>query len=416
MAANPQYKSFQRESDDSDTSATSDTPLNAEEEYDYYEILNVSRDASEEEIKKAHRRMALRYHPDKPTGDADKFRQIQHAYEVLMNPTRRKLYDQYGEAGLKMYDGYGNHPLGNLAAENLSLWVCLLLLPVLLLLLFFILVVVNVDYAKGWSWPAIWTPLWVINFIVVLLSLSVTVLAFSAASEDSAEISKPSVVSFFFSVILTLIWQILLSIKLNGHSMAWGYVWLPMFLVSLLSFCRHFFNVRSLDFPMRSKIPVFLFKIRWTVMRLLTMIFIVLKSDGVSSMSWRAVFSPVFAFYGFFVLLSLLLSCCIPKLFGSLGETILTDVLPSIFIVTFIALLSVALDGIRGYSLGVIFVPVFIVMGLVILVLCIFACLLKCMMDSEMPEPVSKRNSQKTPLVDISRRLTYNTEPSSNKD
>ncbi len=70
---------------------------------DYYEILGVSKNASESEIKKAYRQMALKFHPDKNPDDKgaeEKFKEAAEAYEVLSNPEKRKRYDQYGHAGL----------------------------------------------------------------------------------------------------------------------------------------------------------------------------------------------------------------------------------------------------------------------------------------------------------------------------
>lgn len=70
---------------------------------DYYDILGVNRKADAKEIKKAYRRLAKQYHPDVNAEEAAKetFREIQEAYEVLSDPEKRKLYDQFGHAGVK---------------------------------------------------------------------------------------------------------------------------------------------------------------------------------------------------------------------------------------------------------------------------------------------------------------------------
>ena len=73
----------------------------AEQKRDYYEVLGVSRDASEAELKKAYRQLAKKYHPDMHPGDAEaeaKFKEASEAYGVLSDADKRRQYDQFGHA------------------------------------------------------------------------------------------------------------------------------------------------------------------------------------------------------------------------------------------------------------------------------------------------------------------------------
>ena len=82
---------------------------------DYYEVLGVSRSASEEEVKRAFRKLALEYHPDrnKKDGAAELFKEVNEAYQVLTDPKKRDTYDRFGHAGLgqngaRGFDGFEN--------------------------------------------------------------------------------------------------------------------------------------------------------------------------------------------------------------------------------------------------------------------------------------------------------------------
>ena len=77
---------------------------------DYYEVLGVSKGAAEREIKKAYKRLAMKYHPDRTAGDKDleeKFKEIQEAYEILNDKEKRAAYDQFGHAGVDPNRGAG---------------------------------------------------------------------------------------------------------------------------------------------------------------------------------------------------------------------------------------------------------------------------------------------------------------------
>ena len=79
---------------------------------DYYEVLGVSRDASERDIKKAYKRLAMKFHPDRTKGDKgmeEQFKEVKEAYEVLNDAQKKAAYDQYGHAGVNQQGGHGGH-------------------------------------------------------------------------------------------------------------------------------------------------------------------------------------------------------------------------------------------------------------------------------------------------------------------
>src|SRR5258708_16392225 len=80
---------------------------------DYYEVLGITRDASEADIKKAYRKLARQYHPDRNPGDKtaeSRFKEVQEAYEVLNDKTKRAQYDQFGFAGPQGFGGQAGNP------------------------------------------------------------------------------------------------------------------------------------------------------------------------------------------------------------------------------------------------------------------------------------------------------------------
>ena len=84
---------------------------------DYYEVLGVGRDASEDDIKKAFRKLAFQFHPDKNAGDgaADKFKEASEAYQVLADPEKRRAYDHFGHAGVDGASrGFGDFGFGGM--------------------------------------------------------------------------------------------------------------------------------------------------------------------------------------------------------------------------------------------------------------------------------------------------------------
>lgn len=87
---------------------------------DYYEVLGVAKAASADELKKAYRRAAVKYHPDKEGGDETKFKEVSEAYDVLKDAQKRQRYDQFGHAGVGGSSSGGNSNSGGSPFEGFN--------------------------------------------------------------------------------------------------------------------------------------------------------------------------------------------------------------------------------------------------------------------------------------------------------
>ena len=90
---------------------------------DFYNILGLQRNANESEIKKAYRKLAMKWHPDKNQENKDyaekKFKAVSEAYEILSDPKKKEIYDQYGEDGLRQDGGGGGGGFSSRDAEDI---------------------------------------------------------------------------------------------------------------------------------------------------------------------------------------------------------------------------------------------------------------------------------------------------------
>lgn len=89
---------------------------------DYYEILGVDKSAGDAELKRAYRKLAMKYHPDRNKGNEEaekKFKEASEAYEVLRDPQKRQRYDQFGHAGMNGGGFGGASDFGNADFEDI---------------------------------------------------------------------------------------------------------------------------------------------------------------------------------------------------------------------------------------------------------------------------------------------------------
>ncbi|KAF9581689.1 hypothetical protein BGW38_001199 [Lunasporangiospora selenospora] len=137
-----------------------------------YTVLGVPKTSSQDEIKKAYRRLALRYHPDRVNvaevpDHENRFREIAAAYEILGDPEKRRFYDRLGMMGVKMSDSDLGAQI--LEFESMIMWSFLFFSAAIILLIVFLsFLVMRVDGKVDWNYNIVFTPLWTLDGLVLI--------------------------------------------------------------------------------------------------------------------------------------------------------------------------------------------------------------------------------------------------------
>ncbi|KAG2215314.1 hypothetical protein INT46_005931 [Mucor plumbeus] len=133
-----------------------------------YLTLELTKSATPGEIKKAYRKLALRYHPDKNPNCEDQFRSVNHAYEILSDPQKRRIYDRYGAVGLNMADTMGSTMFLDPEVEAVVLaFFCLVSIIIVSVLIWLIFICLRVDSTIQWPWSVVFIPLWLVNALIL---------------------------------------------------------------------------------------------------------------------------------------------------------------------------------------------------------------------------------------------------------
>ncbi|KAJ2846543.1 hypothetical protein IWW36_004302, partial [Coemansia brasiliensis] len=161
---------------------------------DLYTVLRVDREATQNELKRAYRRLALQHHPDRnprAAGRSGEFVRIQYAYDVLSDERKRRIYNRYGELGVQMAGRVGGELLDPLVSNMLSTVAFATAIVALLLITFFALLSRRIDHANSWPYSIIFMPLWtmdVVIFAALIWSYFKTPVLQSHDDEDSESV------------------------------------------------------------------------------------------------------------------------------------------------------------------------------------------------------------------------------------
>jgi len=392
----------------------------------FYDLLEVGTNATEQDLKRAYRKRALRLHPDRG-GDAEEFKRMKSAYDVLLDPKKRKMYDQYGEAGVKAMEGQVTSEVVMEMFLNVGCWervlmVCALTIIIGYLLLFPILLCVRWDHPHSLRFAHVFIPVWISLALVLGVCLCLVRAPAIDPEEDDEDMRKQieelqrntcilktggtAAVSVLFALLFMLV------LRLDGD-IGWSYlqVMCPWFVVDLILLTTTLWTA-SYWFAMSGGSPEVLESgKKWATWEwhchilglirphffLLAFLYLVTrKMDGHTmnghTMSWWLVFSPRWVDWAFSIIRNLFRCASVksrPELEAMSEEARAGEAtrgsIGFLFILQAIALGCVVLvcaklAHARAFPAFIVFIPVFTA-G------CCLCCCLSCIILIRPPEP-----------------------------
>lgn len=360
----------------------------------YYDLLEVEKGVSEEDLKRSYKKLALKYHPDKNPGQEEKFKEISTAYAVLIDPKKREIYDTYGEEGLSLFDNgvFGEDGefmkvlpfLQNPAF--LALFCVLGLLVVSVAFLVPLFIVLKLDKVVSWNWGVVFIPLWIINAVPLIY-----VLCLPCMSEK--KLKALSTMLQYFSM---LVFQILLCIQLQTYKYNWAVVFIPIYFYELIYFIKRLSSISPSKYNEQKEaknegtvfgcgyVGYFLKELVIPLLRVLFIVFLVLKLTKTVNWTWFINAIPIFVAMVWKLFIKIVddkegLKSALDEEDRQRRVTLMKVfvVLMSIFFafgLTFTILCALSLDG-SSFKIAITFVPVFVIFGLVF---CLCCCCIPC--------------------------------------
>ncbi|KAF9414473.1 hypothetical protein BGZ94_000374 [Podila epigama] len=400
-----------------------------------YEILGVPKSSTQDEIKKAYRRLALRYHPDKVNmaevpDHETRFRDIAAAYEVLGDPKKRQVYDKYGLMGVQMAGTEIGARLVELESLLCALFIVFSTLFTLAII-FLSFLAVRVDGKVNWNYYVVFIPLWILDGVLALMifyqlrrpvddedegdshdddaedgaggSGSGSGSGGGGTSSDQAtrkqqklkEKKRQRLFGSTFALINLLLFvafQVLIVKKANDYSsISSPAVFAPYFILEgiflLLAMVRLAVGLRAVGAEVSAlgKLRLVFEALWWKLVRLALAVLIMLRVDEYIQWSWGVVFIPLYL-VGVKYLVQLVAGY---RSFSRMqnpemrqqGQALMVSgavvfVILGSLSYSLIGLLAAKLDG-SNYAASRVLIPVFIVLSLM---LCCSGCCLPCML------------------------------------
>lgn len=253
-----------------------------------YSLLGLPKNATAAQIKKAYYALAKVYHPDKnPHCDPKIFIDIQDAYEVLIDPAQREIYDNHGEMGLKFYKMYGSAINPQLLSVGGTIITYILCWVAFLMLMFFVFVSLRLDDKVQWSWSAVFAPSWVLSMIgLILLACSLK------KTDDDNQPKAPGFMGMAF--LGFVVFEVLVVLKLDEKmTMSWVLVFTPLFVAHGLWICSKMHAY--CNFENQKSAWSFFLEFRSSVVFAVFLGLLVAKISHTVSWSWTWVFFPLYA-------------------------------------------------------------------------------------------------------------------------
>jgi len=375
-----------------------------------YDVLEVPRDATMEQIKKAYRKLALKEHPDKNPNDpsaADRFKRISHANQILSDPNKRSAYDRFGESGVQALENDFASPFVQTVGGPLTIFVALIFFFLIFASLLMTLAgtAAKLDRANDWTWTHSLFGVWLMD---VLLGIFAIIHVLGLVSSVADKNFSASVMMFTIAavLILTITWSAMVAVNLDRPTnttleMFERPTWMEtnspgiasaglLFLVGL-SVLKQSMHLEADTFGLTKLQTGILALIRAAsiAMPFLLLILISKKADdelrdptsSFATSSWFAILAPCFLF-SVFRGMSTCFSSFIMTLRGVAGWKGM--LCKEVFAWMFAHLLFLVGIGLIGEKLqspetttrswGTTFVPWFIVTGFLTLLTCCFSC------------------------------------------